>query len=138
MTEKEMRELDAWIFEQVIGGAVALCSKYCPTCRESKVSDTGKCLQCGSNLHWDFPHYTTEPAAAMMVLEKCAECAVLNGHFKLPVSIMRRGDLKWVVSENCEDVDLENDRHIVVVEADTLPHAIALFARQLFSKQRTL
>ena len=58
----------------------------------------------------------TEPAAAMDVLQKCAE--------KHPVYFYKAGNGEWVA---------ENSRY--VSRGDTLPLAIAKFARELFKEE---
>lgn len=131
MTPAELRELDAWIAEKVMGfkrgwwDCFASTSPDEVTCGKIWVP----ALEFVDDLKKPF-HPTTDPAAAMMVLERCAENGIINGDFKLPVSIRRRGDLQWVVSENCEDAP--EHEFCIVAEAPTLPLAISLFAKELF------
>lgn len=57
MTPTELRELDAWIAEHVLGYTYSnhnLCCKK-----------TGRFIQAG------LPYYSSDPAAAMEVLKKC-------------------------------------------------------------------
>ena len=67
---------------------------------------------------------TQDPAAAMIVLEKCAE--------KLPVCVFKSAiSGKWIAdyeSPEGHDVGIHGD------EADTMPLAICLFAKKLFIK----
>jgi hypothetical protein len=150
-----IRELDAWIAEHVMGWkwmrfdapAAAVNSgkkrdKWCqlvPPFEKWYQQPQLNGVICNCAIE-GMPDWTdlsvfkpsTDPAAAMQVLEKCAENGVLNGEFKLPVSIFRRGDLQWVVSENTEDEEESIDRTYIVVEAPTLPLAICLFAKELF------
>jgi len=67
----------------------------------------------------DYPHYTTDPAAAMAVLERCAEkeAKEFDG---VQIDKLESG---WIVS-TCE----------VDAHAPTLPLAITLFAKKLFEK----
>lgn len=137
MTEKEMWELDVWIALNVTktlrrlsdseyAAVVAMCDEankepHPNLMLTQPYRHEGRCAKC-----------TADSADALEVLKVCGEAGILNGDFKLPVSIFRRGDLKWVVSENCED---EPEREFcIVVEAETLELAIALFAKKLFSK----
>jgi hypothetical protein len=133
VSETELRELDAWIAENVMGWELAkdeyharmsLSKSYCIS------SDKTVCF--GHQGQFSLFKPTTNPAAAMELLKKCGEQGILKGEFKLPVSIFRRGDLQWVVSENCEDAP-EHEFYIVV-EAETLELAICLFAKKLFTK----
>ena len=96
MSEKQLRELDAFIAEHVFGFDMA----------ETSVDDIER--------------YTTDPAAAMLVLEKC--CDKLEG-FEITVW---RGE-KW----HC-GLRKGNTVH---QKADTLPLAICLFAKELFAKE---
>lgn len=130
MNEKELRELDAWIAEHVMGHKMTVFDDRPAVCVGVSACFKGEPL----DVCKDVPSYSTDRAAAMQVLERCAENGILNGEFKLPVSIFRRGDLKWVVSQNFEDEELESERNCIVVEADTLPLAICLFAKELFGK----
>lgn len=124
LTEQEMMELDAEIAEHVMGKKIFDCVSQL---RYGHSEDT---------LKNSVPAYTTDKAAAMEVLEKCAENGVLNGEFKLPVYIRRRGDMQWVVSESMEDVEELAIRDIIVVEAETLPLAIAKFAKELWKDSK--
>lgn len=130
----ENRELDGWIFENIIGGTVALCSKYCPTCREcfsyEHIEKDGAHKRCGTKMEWDFPHYTTDPAAAMMVFEKCGELCTVT----IECSKNTLGEMQWMVSKLSG-----NHRNDLMVEewckcAPTLPLAICLFSKQLFTQ----
>ena len=124
MTDKELRELDAWIAEHVMG--------WITECHEDRVLffppdlDTEK-----KRRKWSYGisinRYTTDPAAAMMVLEKCIMylsdkfgSVDLDHHGKFEIAAMMRGEYA---------ADTEND-----VDAETLPLAICLFAKKLFSK----
>ena len=111
MTTTEMRELNAWIAENVMGWSWQLTG-----------SDPVEDGYCWFNSEGKFPcelaNYTTDPAAAMDVLKKC-----LDRQFS-PIEIRQRGF---------------NEAHIVssrgeVVEAKTLELAICQFAKQIISK----
>lgn len=128
-TETEnLRELDCWIAEHLFGAKniewITLHSELgCPTEPFQDFGGGGEVFR-----------YTTDPASSMLVLEKCAESGVLNGEFKVPVVIRRRGDRQFVVSESSEDESEDSERSYIVVEAETLPLAICKFARKIFSK----
>ncbi len=118
MKETEMRDLDAWICCYVMGRRVVNCSG------EAKVV-AGK-SQCFKNedgtpadLVEDIPHYSTDPAAAMQVLEKCAKKTEQLGCLYFG---MVGKDFILGHEEIGESVD------------KTLPLAIAQFARNLFEK----
>lgn len=121
MTPAELRELDAWIFENIIGGALSLCSRYCPTCRQCVVphetTSDGRHSLCGALLHCDFPHYTTDGAAALEVLAKCLE--------KTSVQIIECAG--YIVT------DVVLDGWTNSADADTIPLAICLFSKRLFN-----
>lgn len=80
------------------------------------------CEICNKNCHDDihiWPHYTTDPAAAMIVLEKCLERTKDD-----PCLYIGKLDSEYLIGSE-----------IIGVEgcSKTLPLAIALFARELFS-----
>ena len=97
MSEKQPRELDAWIAEHVT---------HEPT-----------------GFVWP-QEYTTDPAAAMRVLEECGvECYKNNKH----VSV------RWYVGGwSVAARDSYEREH---ADAKTLPLAICLFAKELFAKE---
>ena len=74
----------------------------------------------------DVPKYTTDPAAAMQVLEKCAEMfdKRCDGHGAC-VSL-DAGEWAVIESDTCKGAR---------AYASTLPLAIALFARGLFKEE---
>lgn len=142
MTESQLRELDAWIAEHVFGykwghfGSVddktglpelgwkepiylLEPERYGVEKSAHELPPQHRCKVDG----WinkglpSYPEYTTDPAAAMAVLEKCREkesvtIGTLNGKCCVTKSSWSR----------------------LFVESDTLPLAICLFAKQLFSK----
>lgn len=99
MKEQEMRELNAWIAFNVTKTTTCLVK---PT----------------TSNDWLVARYTTNPAAAMMVLEKCAEIAEIR--------LKKRNGGDWIVAKY-EDISQ------LWATAPTLPLAICLFAKQLFS-----
>ena len=117
MTEQEMRELDCWIAENVMG-----FEHEFGTC-QAKTENPCYWRDAISNKSIAKVAYkpTTDPAAAMLVLEKClqetehAEC-IYAGY-------MHGGG--FLVGH--EQLKIEGG-------APTLPLAICLFARQLFGK----
>lgn len=120
MTDTEMRELDEWIAEHVLPEA-----KDCPMCEGKGFNDVEKydmveqvdCMFCGTSGEQPFGP-TTDPAAAMMVLEKCVDYVGAN-----QVSICKTVDdfVVWC------PYGFKLDNY-----APTLPLAICLFAKQLF------
>lgn len=132
MTDKQLRELDAWIAEHVMGWKrvekfVDLSSSH------FNVRDDGEVLAYGwpENLGITFAP-TTDPAAAMAVLEKCAEKAYaciqktrpgdstldrVHGHYNVR-KLDRTG--MWEPG--------------IIANAKTLPLAICLFAKKVFAR----
>jgi len=110
VTDAELRDLDAWIAEQVMGFKLNANGMIETWPREGVRHDL-----CVAN-------YTTDPAAAMQVLEKCAD----EVHaYELQIVSPRNGGL-WHISSG--------KRNTPRVNAETLPIAICRFAQQLFSK----
>lgn len=118
MTDKEKRELDAWIAEHVFGWDldsanfpsgydVAFCG-YPPDSKRWR----------GIALPHVVPHYTTDPAAIMEVLKKCADVTNVELSFW---NVTRR----WSVGSQSLDGP---------EKADTLELAICQFAKRLFEK----
>lgn len=119
MNDTELRELDAWIAEHVMGWTIFKTTDDwhkagSPTSRTIQVLD--------QTPHFDIPKYTTDPAAAMMVLEKCGS--------ENTIAIYFGTDGVWHV----EHENIYEDRVDFQAKAETLPLAICLFAKQLFSK----
>jgi len=135
MTEKEMRELNCWIAEHVFGGVwyrfkdleylkrsdpddgafivIGIDLKhfksnkdYCP--------DTGELPHKGFS--W-IPKYTTDPAAAMMVWGECLK--------KCDVEITQWQDATG-------RFHIATFHRTIWVDAETLPLAIANFAKKMF------
>ncbi len=114
MTPTELRELDAWIAEHVMGW---------------KISQAGNSGKNQSGQWKSIPIYTTDPAAALEVLKKCYEKIWSDNpiitkcqHFK--IEIWNNG--LWVVQQS-EKIETS-------IESETLELAICLFAKKLFSK----
>ena len=135
MNEKELRELDAWIAEHLFDFA------WCPSVgfRKEKTSywlfepkevERYKPEVIKHNLPLSdaynhvaerrVPYYTTDPAAAMMVLEKCAQEDSEIRIFQLPDKSFRIGSM--------------DRKGMFLTFAQTLPLAICLFAKKLFTK----
>lgn len=105
MSEKEMRELDVWI---------ANIMEWKPSV------DGGICWDADGKPIASVPHYTTDLAAAGEVLEKCARKNI---------------NVEIDFSEGKFCVGFFRSGVCVVGEAsETLPLAIAFFAKELFSK----
>lgn len=119
MNTKELRELDAWIAEHVFGATRALDKGYGSGRSDDKLAHT---IRFTKEVGWiSCPNYTTDPAAAMMVLEKC--CGKIGPGSDVEICL-RFG--VWNVSEWRANKIEE--------EAGTLPLAICLFAKKLFQK----
>jgi hypothetical protein len=115
-SEKELRELDSYIAEHVFG-----CKPHAV-----KIMDGRKHVRTEYHCRCETPHFkgwnqpykfTTDPAAAMMVLERCCE--------KQKLSIGKCAG-NWVVESTHHSIfDFEWDK--------SLPLAICLLAKQLFT-----
>ena len=119
MNYKDKRELNEWIAEHVMGWRVA---------SEPELQNIYRCGKwwIPDGLDWremrpHFPHYSSDPAAAMEVLQKCAVACcylsieALNGFWRVG-NMQPNGEWsKWS-------------------DAETLPLAICMFAKKLFSK----
>jgi len=125
LTDKELRELDAWIAEHVFGWhRQSFENGYL---RQNLLVENKFRADKYRRHGWHndvevldtFPKFSTDPAAAMQVLEKCIE--------KEPNGIVC-GNLKgqWCATTHGWGG--------AFCEAETLPLAICLFAKQLFSK----
>jgi hypothetical protein len=140
MNEKEMRELDAWIAEHVMGWKWFAFPPVTDGTRKWTIllkTSSWQRRQGGKQVSaphkndeidiGSVPQYTTDPAAAMEVLRKIGEemggrtyglrihgpSAEFKVHF-------------WTVTDDEFDVE---------ANAPTLELAICLFAKQLFSKE---
>jgi hypothetical protein len=130
MIAKELRELDRWIMQHVMGWVPETRKLYGG---EVNVKGFGK----NTHLSLGDPYrqftldppaaYSTDPAAALLVLAKCAEKCVVTVEF----GATAENKMQWMVARlEMED----NDRLEVDCKcAATLPEAICKFARQLFS-----
>lgn len=118
MTDKELRELDAWIAEHVMGWTVMSETLCDPKPEVKHGRQTG---DVDINPVAPLPNYTIDPAAAMMVLEKCCSRTAL------PILVGVSAGGFYCTTQSM-------DRIKSWVFSDTLPLAIALFAKQLFSK----
>lgn len=125
MTPKELRELDAWIAEHVIGFEFPCLFE--PTGANGEI-----CCKCNHHISFDrhhFPHPTTDPAAAMQVLEKCANSNAVGVQGNVEIYQEPEGG-KWAVCFNAA----YQDKCVEPVFGNTLPLAICLFAKKLFAK----
>jgi|ERR1035437_1173552 hypothetical protein len=119
MKDKELRELGAWIAEHVMGWKIHR-RNTAHYVEANKINDIDYFVAA--------PHDwspTTDPAAAMMVLENCVEKLS-----SFDVCIWKGATSPfWFCGER------ENTRDITrFSKAETLPLAICLFAKKLFSK----
>jgi hypothetical protein len=138
LTDKELRELDAWIAENVFGLPVNWEDgrrENGPVYLWFIAGKNGESNQCER-----VKNYTTDPAAAMEVLKKCIGALPLDNEsdpedmstFSLGLRrgyggkggfAIRRFSM-WMETYSAEEIG----------EGETLELAIAKFARSLFSK----
>lgn len=111
MSTKELRELDVWIASYIFMFYVHLEGEV-PYISNFKEPD----WKTKSGL---LPEYTTDPAAALTVLEKCAGQIGYTPNFTL-------FERTWIFT----DAAGVNHKDI-----PTLPLAICLFAKKLFGKE---
>jgi len=104
MSDKELRELDAWIADEVF--------------KRWMLNPEGL---------GDAPKYTTDPAVALGVLKKCAEKLCDDKAFSDALMIQpNEAGNGWFVGPFSDDTKC--------VESPTLELAICLFAKKLFTK----
>ena len=124
----ELRELDAWIAEHVMGWRrVQSAESHRTEEIVSRVEGDGLCSfnepwqpQPGGVFfqQWRYFIPTTDPAAAMMVLEKCAKKQAVNVWY----STVHK---QWAAADSgCFHTQY----------AETLPLAICMFAKKLYGK----
>lgn len=121
MKNEELRELDAWIAEHVMG--FTLNSGHPPHWYSSD-SDRVYFVRLAEDddaaIYWQ---PTTDPAAAMEVLKKCYDKCGMIDTFRTQIKPYRFGVTgKWLPAANYE------------CEAEALELAICLFAKKLFTK----
>lgn len=129
---KELRELDAWLWVNVPGLKSCKCvNGMVPKWDKSdyarireigrqegmKMPETEPDIPCSHS-----PHYSTDPAAAMEVLRKCAEKT-------FPTVYKSRQADEWCV----DNQTLAGRKTHLIVTAETLELAIALFSKKLFT-----
>ena len=122
MNVKEMRELDAWIaehlFKQHIEWRKTLSERDPWIITQNSRGYTQSLV----------PNFTTDPAVAMLVLEKCAEkikgCAL---------SVETTGGRSWTIGGEFGEGMIYD-----FSTAETLPLAICKFAKQLYGKDKPL
>ena len=129
--EKELKELDAWIGEHVMGfhrmnfdnGHDQFNYLTIQKERADKTRKHG--FVEGNRMIDSFPKYTTDAAAAMRVLEKCQR--------RIPTVLDLDGSSPRIVALRISDLD---GLHLIAPSATacTLSLAIARFAKKLYSK----
>lgn len=136
MNSEQMRELDEWLAEYVFGwhrqrfdnGSTRFNTLVPEKFRADKYRKHG---WLDGNPHIQrFPRYTTDPAAALEVLKKCAET------FRDVICIYQclQSD-SWDISATVFGGEDEEDSREINVSAPTLELAIALFAKQIYSRK---
>ncbi len=155
MNPQELRELDAWIDRELFDGGNLVGLKkrglwYRPDAKgyTDRSAEAGRYTREEAKKH-EYPHddpvticelpirpYTTDPAAAMLVLEKCGKETV-NGtefvccSFSTPnSSTLDKNNGHWSVGRISGGLWVSGE----IGNATTLPHAICLFAKKLFEK----
>ena len=118
MTTEELRELDAWIAENLFG--MKHDWRNCHWCQSSDPYAL-------NNGH--FQRYTSDPAAAMEVLKKLSsKCEEMSGDLVISSGgIWTVGIQRYAEYGGAEEID-------PLCEAETLELAICLFAKKLFVK----
>jgi hypothetical protein len=129
MTTQELRELDAWIAEHVMGwkkvGLLADFTKGTFICNTSADCLAEDWKKDGRTATWK---PTTDSAAAMEVLKMCAEkCCVKMRHQDLGL---------WCVWQHQFTGEMEGALDNPEGNATTLELAICLFAKKLFGKDK--
>jgi len=128
-----MRELSCWIFKTLFGG-LTISKKFENGIGYKLRCNGGEFPNGGGSFGWGWqsdrdsalfliPHYTTDPAAAMTVLEKCAKQWV--GSIRIKALETREF---YIV--HCNKGNSNVAFHSG--EAETLPLAISNFAKRLF------
>lgn len=132
-TEKELRELDGWIeinvfknsvIEQQSARRFKVRYRITPTFKGCGCDGFKTLKDAEEYLWYQIEHPSTDPAAAMQVLEKCAEHCYTEGQ----MVCIRPNGLGWLIVAR----DSYDHEH---ASAQTLPLAISLFSKSLFSKQ---
>ncbi len=130
--ERELRELDAWIAIHLFGWMPETRKMYGGE-KNAKGFGLNQHLSLGSPdrnflYEYSFPpfNYSTDPAASMQVLEKCI----------VEQRKLHAGDACFFFSKDGSEFWLRtvvNNKHLDG-QAETLPLAIARFAKKLFSE----
>ncbi len=124
-TEQELSELNAWIAEHVMGWAECKVYELGSTCGiESHFVIMGGIVHRWAPVDWPAFEPTTDPAASMLVLEKCL--SKLGNDQSISLCLIDKGHNIMAVDNSFK----------IFAEADgsNLPLAICLFAKHLFSK----
>ena len=129
MNTQELRELDAWIAEHVMGFVRWNFNNqhdkfnYLEKSKERQCNIRRKGWIDGNRLLDTFPRYSTDPAAAMDVLQKCCQSTA----FPVQVGVKIDG---FYCGENLTLNECAKE-----AGHPTLPLAICLFAKKLFGKE---
>jgi len=123
MTTAELRELDVWIAKELFGWDFSE-KGWCMSALQHRQMNgfyygfpPDSIQYKGCALPHRAPDYTTDPAAAMQVLEKC-------------IAMVEDVHILWHLERRGYCVCWDGVREF----SDTLPLAICLFAKKLFSK----
>lgn len=121
MTTPEMRELDVWLANNVLG----LEARQIQPGMFAVINKRGR-------IEKELPYYTTDPASAMLVLEQLlvrGEAHLMKLPAKFVITLCSPGDA------TCGDAPFQPSKTNLYVEGETLPLTICLFAKQLFTTQ---
>lgn len=123
-TKEELIDISYWVATNMFGKHAfephPINNALCEVCN----------LECRNEIHiW--PHYARDPAAAMLVLEKC----ISSVGWSRIISFGSTADGSYFIN-HC-DSEPESEAFFGP-EADTLPLAICLFARKLFEKKEAV
>lgn len=123
MNDRELRELDAWVAEHVMGWTDLELYQPPSEFMEEQQPPFFRGMNKMCLLWQSIPNCSTDPAAAMQVLEKCTKNCSKDCK---TISVRENGEGYMVFARD--------SYYREVAEAETLPLAICLFAKQLFSK----
>jgi len=123
MNEKGLRELDAWIGVNVFGMKAISKNSEPPTEGTEDDYFVIEWIETSCSL----PHYSTDPAAAFQVLQRCAD--KLDGY---EISV---GHHRYKISEPKQFMVCSSNHRECQSIAPTLEIAICKFAKELFKDQ---
>lgn len=118
MTNNELRRLDAWIDKHVMSPTATLLASVGPEENARRANFVAGWVETPGSC----PGYTTDGAAALLVLGKCAE--------REGVTVRASDRNTWVASVTVDRGGASE--HLAMAEAETLPLAVCLLATEMF------